>query len=44
MNETDMIGREPDVQETQQPESPAKQIANMDYSDFVSLLVESRII
>ena len=46
MNETDMTSREPDAQaqETQQPESPARQIANMDYSDFVSLLMESRII
>ena len=46
MNETDMMSREPDAQaqETQQPESPVGQIANMDYSDFVSLLMESRII
>ena len=44
MNETDTNSREPDAQETQQPESPVGQIANMDYSDFVSLLMESRII
>ena len=44
MNETDTNIREPDAQETQQSESPARQIANMDYSDFVSLLMESRII
>ena len=46
MNETDTISREPNAQaqEAQQPEPPARQIANMDYSDFVSLLMESRII
>ena len=44
MNETDTNSREPDAQETQQSESPVRQIANMDYSDFVSLLMESRII
>ncbi len=51
MNESETISPEQDltersspVQNTQQPVTPGNQIANMDYSDYVALLMESRII
>ena len=51
MNESETISREQDVMEhgspvqnAQQPVAPGNQIANMDYSDYVALLMESRII
>ena len=51
MNESEMISQEQDAREqgvpgqkAQQPVTPGSQIANMDYSDYVALLMESRII
>ena len=46
VNDSDKTSRETDGQEqtARQAEESDRQIANMDYSDFVSLLMESRII
>ncbi len=51
MSESETISQEQDVTERgspvqngQQPVTPGNQIANMDYSDYVALLMESRII
>ena len=46
MKESDKTGqaKSDDLQAPKRATEPEKQIANMDYSDFVSLLEESRII